>query len=228
MSILEIRLKSEILARYGLPDILYPMTAEAFETLISGHGNWPFASMLFHLQEHSREGDTNWLELEPAMDRIAQILAPDDPRPVLSATGEEWWVELGIVDLGNKIVTIQRGKKLIAAMAPTPDGRLRVSSFRPLDAKSARYIVNMARKPHPEHGVCMRENNWEYALDCSAANSNFYAFERGQAYLSYWEHGIGLMADKTIDHQWWAMRQIQSRLPCLAVTELGIYYTYSD
>jgi len=165
---------------------------------------------------------------------IASFLAPNrnkltvPPRPVLSATGDEWWVELGTVDLGNKVVTIQRGENLIAAIAPRPDGRLRVSSFRPFDAKSARYIINMAREPHPEHGVCMRENNWEYALDCSAGNGNFYAFERGEAYISYWEHGIGVMADRTIDHHWWAMRQLNGRRPSLAVAELGIHYTYSD
>ena len=227
MSVLEIRLKSEMLAQYGLPDILYPMTAATFETAISGDGDWPFASMLFHLQKRSSEGDANWLELEPAMNRLAQILSPDDPRPVLSATGDEWWVELGAVNLGNKIVTIQRGASLIAAIAPRPDGRLRVSSFRPVDARSAGYITNMACKPHPEHGVCMHENNWEYALDCSTGNGNIYAFDRGEAHLAYWEHGIGLMVDQTVDHHWWNMRHLQSRTPSQAVAELGVYYIHS-
>ena len=86
----------------------------------------------------------------------------------------------------------------------------------------------MAHKPGPEHGVCMRENNWEYALDCSAGNGNFYAFEGGAAYLSYWEHGVGLMADRSIDHHWFAMRQLQNRVPSVAVAELGVHYTYSD
>ena len=216
-----------MLAQYGLPDILYPMTAKTFETVISGNGDWPFASILFHLQKRSGEGDANWLDFEPAMHRLAQILSPDDPRPVLCATGEEWWVELGTVDLGDKIVTIQRGKMLIAAIGPTHDGRLRVSSFRPLDAKSAGYIINMARKPHPEHGVCMRENNWEYALDCSASNGNFYGYMRGEAHLAYWEHGIGLMVDRTVDHHWWNMRHLQSRTPSQAVAELGVYYIHS-
>ena len=30
----------------------------------------------------------------------------------------------------------------------------------------------------------MRENNWEYALDCSAGNGNYYAADRGEAYLA--------------------------------------------
>jgi hypothetical protein len=166
------------LAEYELPDILYPMSLETFEATISGDGDWPFASMPFHLQQRSGEGIANWMELEPAMDRLAQILSPDDPRPVLSATSEDWWVALGPVDLRRKIVTIQRGEILIAAISPSTNGELQVSTFRPLDAKSARYIINMSHKPDPEHGVCMRENNWEYALDCSAGNGNFYAVPR--------------------------------------------------
>ena len=228
MSVIDLRLKPATLAHYNLPDILYPMSLDTFEGTISDDGGWPFASMLFHLQQRSGKGNTNWTHLEPAMDRLAQILWPYDPRPVLSATGDDWWVELGPVDLCSKIVTIQRGESLIAAISPTTNGRLRVSTFRPLDAKSARYIINMAHKPDPEHGVYMRENNWEYALDCSAGNGNFYAFDRGEAYLSYWEHGIGLMADRTIDRHWFVMRHLAGRAPAFTVAELGVHYTYSE
>ena len=228
MTNIDVRLKPEILEQFGLPDILFPMSLETFEATISGDGGWPFASMLFHLQQRSGDGSANWIELEPAMDRLAQILSPDDPRPVLSATGEDWWVALGPVDLRSKIVTIQRGENLIAAISPTTNGELQVSTFRPLDAKSARYIIKMAHKPDPEHGVSMRENNWEYALDCSAGNGNFYAFDRGEAYLSYWEHGVGLMADRSIDHDWFAMRHLAARVPSFSVAELGVHYTYSD
>ena len=228
MTNIDVRLKPEILEQFGLPDILFPMSLETFEATISGDGDWPFASMLFHLQQRSRDGGANWMELEPAMDRLAQILSPDDPGPVLSATGEDWWVALGPVDLRSKIVTIQRGESLIAAISSTTNGALQVSTFRPLDAKSARYIINMAHKPDPEHGVCMRENNWEYALDCSAGNGNFYAFDRGEAYLSYWEHGVGLMADRSIDHDWFAMRHLAALAPSISVAELGVHYTYSD
>lgn len=228
MTIIDVRLRPPTLAEYELPDILYPMSLETFEATISGDGDWPFASMLFHLQQRSGEGIANWMELEPAMDRLAQILSPDDPRPVLSATSEDCWVALGPVDLRRKIVTIQRGEILIAAISPSTNGELQVSTFRPLDAKSARYIINMSHKPDPEHGVCMRENNWEYALDCSAGNGNFYAFERGEAYLSYWEHGVGLMADRSIDHHWFAMRRLAARAPSFSVVELGVQYTHSD
>jgi hypothetical protein len=129
--------------------------------------------------------------------------------------------------LDGPIVTIQRGDKLIAAISKTDGGRLRVATYRPLDAKSATYITGMAATPHPEHGVCMRENNWEYALDCSAGNGNFYAYMRGETYLSYWENGIGLVSDGTQDMHWLAMRKLSSRLPAIVVNELGVYYSLS-
>ena len=224
---MDIRLKPATLAQYDLPDILYPVSLADFNAALSADGNLPFAPILYQLQVRSRAGDADWQSLEPAMDRLAELLAPNDPRPVLSASGEEWWVEVGPVSLDGPIVTIQRGDKLIAAMSKTDGGRLRVVAYRPLDAKSASYITGLAARPHPEHGVCMRENNWEYALDCSAGNGNFYAYMRGEAYLSYWANGIGLASDGTQDVHWWAMRDLPSRSPPLVVTELGVYYSYS-
>ena len=176
---MDIRLKTATLAQYDLPDILYPVSLANFGAALSADGNLPFAPILYQLQVRSRAGDADWQNLEPAMERLAQILAPDDPRPVLSATAQEWWLEVGPVDLDGPIVTIQRGDKLIAAISATDGGRLRVATYRPLDAKSAKYLTELSLKPHPEHGVCMRENNWEYALGCSAGNGNFYAFMRG-------------------------------------------------
>ena len=69
------------------------------------------------------------------MDRLAELVAPDDARDVISATGDHWWIEVRHVDLGGKLVTIQRGDALIAAITARDDGRLRVAVFRPLDAR---------------------------------------------------------------------------------------------
>lgn len=227
MSIIEIRLKPAMLARYCLPDILYPMSLTAFDAALSQDRDWPLASMLYHLQMRARDGDADWQSLEPAMERLAQILAPDDPRPVLSATAQEWWLEVGPVSINGPIVTIQRGNKLIAALTPTDGGRLRVAAYRPLDAKSAKYLTDLAMKPHAEHGVCMRESNWEYAVDCSAGNGNFYAFTRGEPYLSYWERGLSQVSDGTVQPQWTAMKSLLSRPPSMVVAELGIYYCHT-
>lgn len=223
MSIIDLHLKPATLVHYNLPDMLYPIPLEA----LSGHGELPFALILAQLQQRAKEGANDWQSLEPALDRLAQLVAPQDPRHVLAAAGEEWWIEVGPVDLAGPIVTIQRGIKLIAAMSAIEGGRLRVATYRPLDAKSAEYIIGLSRRPHPEYGVNMRENNWEYALDCSVGAGNFYAFERGEAHLSYWENGLGFVFDGTKDLNWLIMRDLSCRAPALVVTELGVHYSYS-
>ncbi|MFN3619541.1 hypothetical protein [Sphingorhabdus sp.] len=228
MSILELRLKPATLVQYNLPDILYPISLETFDAALGGEAELDFGQMLYELQKCSREGDADWQHHEPAMDRLAQLISPDDPRPVLSATGENWWLEVGPVDLDGPIVTVQRGDVLIAAMSATAEDRLRVASYRPLDGKSASYLLNLGLKPHREHGVCMRPNNWEYALDCSAGSGNFYAAERGEAYLSYWQSGIGNIADGSQDPHWLAMKYLMSRPASLTVAELGIQYSLAD
>lgn len=128
MSVIDLRLKPAMLAHYDLPDITYPISLAAFDMALSGDGKLPFLWMLNQLQMRSKDGAADWQSLEPAMDRLAELLAPNDPRPVLSASGEEWWVEVGPVKLDGPIVTIQRGDKLVAALSATDGGRLSVSS----------------------------------------------------------------------------------------------------
>lgn len=228
MNFLGIRLTSKILDRYKLPDILYPMSLKALDTSLSENGEWPFGAMLHQLQTLSQSGDSDWLCLEPAMDRLAQILAPDDSRAVLVACAKEWWLEIGSVDLNGPIITIQRGDKLVAALQATDGGKLRVATYRPLDAKSAKYLTNLGLRPYQEYGVCMRENNWEYALDCSAGNGNWYAADRGESYLSCWRTGLGHVSGGDRDIHWWKLKDIPSRLPALVIAELGINYSYTE
>lgn len=223
----DIRLKPEVLARYGLPDIAYPIASADLQDALTGGGELPLAMMLRGLQEVARDGETDWKHLEPAMSRLSELLAPEDERDVISAAGDTWWIEIGPVDLGGKLVTVQRGNDLIAAITPRDDGRLRVAVFRPLDAKSAEYLTGLGQAPHPEHGVCMRENNWEYALDCSAGNGNHYAADRGEAYLSYWEKGLGISWDGSDVPEWRKQLDLIARPAARVVTELGVYYTLS-
>jgi len=211
----ELHLKPETLAQYGLPDIAYTVPATDLKLALLDKGDLLLAVMLHGLQRRSRDGEAEWQQVEPAMDRLAELLAPDDARDVVSAAGDHWWLEVGPVDLGGKLVTIQRGDALIAAITARDDGRLRVAVFRPLDAKSAEYLIGLGQVPHPEHGVCMRENNREYALDCSAGNGNYYAADRGEAYLSYWEKGLGISWDGSDVPEWrnissFTMRRMRS------------------
>lgn len=219
----EIHLKPEILARYGLPDIAYPLPLSDLQAALE----LPLAAMLQALQQHGAEGGVDWRHYEPAMDRLALLLTSDDVRPVAPVMGDDWWLELGPVDLAGELVTIQREESLVAAISAREDGRLRVAVFRPLDAKSAEYLIGLGQLPHPEHGVCMRENNWQYALDCSASTGNYYAADRGEAYLSYWERGLGVSRDGVEIASWYSQQELVARQAAVAATELSVHYACS-
>lgn len=215
-----LRFKAKALAALGLPDIVYPIRTDA----LGNDGDLPYAEMLFGLQESSRFGTSDWRSFEPAIDRLAELIMPDDLRDTVDVAGDTWWLEIGPVDLCQRVVTIQRENTLVAAICPRADGRLRIACYRPLDAKSADYMMNLALNPHPQHGVCMRENNWEFALDCAAGAGNGYAFDRGEAHLSYWQAGTGIMQDGSIDPDWHQMRNLPVRQPARVAMELGVRY----
>jgi ADP-ribosylglycohydrolase len=204
----ELHLKPETLAHYGLPDIPYPIPVTELKPALLDSGDLPLAAMLHGLQQRSRDGKAAWQQVEPAMDRLSELLAPDDARDVISAAGDHWWLEVGPVDLGGKLVTIQRGDALIAAITARDDGRLRVAVFRPLDAKSAEYLIALGHAPHPEHG-------------------NYYAADRGEAYLSYWEKGLGISWDGSDVLEWRKQLDLVARPAARVVAELGVYYTLS-
>ena len=224
----ELRLKPEALARYGLPDIFYPVPVDLIGEVMDNSGELPFAELLYALQLHSAPGTAEWEKLEPGLARLAELLTPDDERANVAAAADEWWLEIGPVDLDGPIVTIQRRDKLIAAISSREDGRLRAATYRPLDAKSASTLVNLGQRPRPEDGtVCMRPSNWEYALDCSAGTGQYYAFERGEAYLTYWEHGLGLRQDRTLERQCNMLREVAPGRAALSAVELGVAYAFS-
>lgn len=118
----ELHLEPVTLARYGLPDIPYPFPVADLKSAVLDGGDLPLAMMLHGLQQLSRDGEAHWQQMEPAMDRLAELLAPDDTREVISAAGNHWWLEVGHLDLGGKLITIQRGDALIAAITARDDG----------------------------------------------------------------------------------------------------------
>ena len=223
----ELHLKPDVLARYGLPSIAYPIAPEDLQSSIAEGGDLPLPLMLYGLQQRAQDGDAAWKDLEPAMARLAELLAPHDDRGALSAAGDTWWLEVGPIDLSKEVVTVQRGDDLIAAVRPRPDGRLRIAAFRPLDAKGASYLTGLGQLPDPVHGVCMRENNWQYALDCSAGTGNAYADQRGEAYLSYWQYGVGLTRDGQAIAGWHEQRALHLRPITHVIAELGVHSVLS-
>jgi hypothetical protein len=228
MDLYELRLGANFLARHGLPDIAYPVAPELLNEALAGGGEMPLAALLQGLQRRSGSASEGWRALEGAMARLAELIAPEDDRDTVVAEGEDWWLEIGPADLAGRIVTIQREDCLLAAVGPRDDGRLRVAAYRPLDAKSAACLVAMSRKPHPVHGVSMRADNWEYALDHSAGFRQMYAAERGEAYLSLWENGLGIAHDGEVLADWFAQRALAPRRPAQIAIELGVHHARSD
>jgi hypothetical protein len=183
--------------------------------------------MLHGLQQRAQEADAPWRNLEPAMAKLAELLAPDDGRDALSVPGDTWGLEVGPTDLSEEIVTVQRGDDLIAAVRPRLEGRLRIAAFRPLDAKIASGLTSLGQLSDPVHGVCMRENNWQYALDCSASMGNTHADERSEAYLLYWQNGLGLTRDGGPIAVWHEKRALRPRPVNHAIAELGVHSVLS-
>lgn len=225
----ELHLKPETLAELGLPDIGYPVPREDFDFET---GRLHLATLLYGLQWKSAQPGSDWLALEPAMERLALLMTPDDEDEVVTAAGDEWELAIGGIDLtGNdrdrRLVTVQRGDRLIAALRPLSNGQLRIAAFRPLDARSARLLVGLAQLPHPEYGVQMRKNNWEFALDSATAGENAEAAGRGDAYLCFWEKGLGLGADGAELPAWRAQVALAPRRAPSVAAEIGAWYTLS-
>lgn len=225
----ELHLKPETLAELGLPDIGYPVPRDEFDY---ENGKLHLATLLYGLQWKSAQPGTDWQALEPAMERLAFLMTPDDNDDVVTAEGDAWELAIGGLDLqGNdrdrRLVTLQRGGHLIAAIRPLSNGQLRIAAFRPLDAGSAECLVNLAQLPHPEYGVQMRKNNWEFAMETAAA-ANAGAAERGEAYLAFWEKGLGLGSNGEERPEWRAQVALKSRRAPSVAAEIGAWYTFSE
>jgi ADP-ribosylglycohydrolase len=159
---------------------------------------------------------------------MSELITRGDQGEVISASGQNWWLEIGPVDLNRELVTVQHGSELIAAITPRPDGRLRVAVYRSLDSQRAAFLTSVGQVPHPEKGVNMRKNNWEFALDCSAHMGQYYAAERGDAYLSYWAKGLGVSLDGTEVSMWRKQMNLQVRSAAQVIDDLSVYFPLSN
>ena len=178
-SFVEIDWNKKTLEEHNLPNVGYPIPTEALAEVMKADGNVDFEYMLYWCQEFCTLNPDKWPAIEPAMQRLAELIAPDDQSTLAPVASETWALHVGEVNLDTEIVTIQRGDFLLAAMMPLEDGTLVLSVYRPLDAKAIKSVLSLSHRPHPEHGVQRRENNWEYALDCSAVTTSaLYAHDK--------------------------------------------------
>jgi hypothetical protein len=116
----------------------------------------------------------------------------------------------------------------VAAISPSLNGSLRAACYRPLDAKAIQYLLGLALVPAADGTVCMRENNFEYAKDCAAGTGRYYAFERGESHLSYWEHGLGLTQSHERIDDWYSQRSLPPFQPAMLAVQLGVYFELTD
>ncbi|TNC49306.1 hypothetical protein FHG66_11240 [Rubellimicrobium rubrum] len=158
--------------------------------------------MLFALQHRAADGRADWKKLGTVIERLAPLVCRDVSLSELDIDDADWWIGLGRVDLHGSIITIQRGDTLIAAFDRRDDGRLRTTVYHPLCARAIRSVIGLGSKPHPEHGVNMRPDNWDYAGDCAALNGNVYAAKDGCTYLSSWHKGLGADWEGRDDPVW--------------------------
>ena len=157
----ELHLNKESLDAYTLPDIGYPVPVSQFETLDQSGGKIDLKALLFWLQEFSALQADKWIDLETAIFRLALLLAPEDRRRQIRVYGDTWFLVCGAVDLNQNIITIQRQDHLIAAISPLDKGQLCVCSYRPLDAKSGRYLIRLSKNPALDDP----KSRWESAIE---------------------------------------------------------------
>jgi hypothetical protein len=220
---------AEMMKSYGLPTIGFPAPHAAIKAAISGQLEIGFEELLYWLQRFTEIDTVQWRDYAPAMTRLAELITSEPAMAVVAIEGETFWLELGEVDLlRGDIVTIQRGEGLIGAFQKRENGALRFAAYQPLDAKAIRYATGLALKPSSDGTVCMRPDNWEYALDCSAGNGNFYAADSGACYLSRWEFGLGISSDGSRVMGWCTEREKSPQEPGFVATQIEVHRRFQD
>lgn len=206
---IELHPRADALSVLGLPAIPYPVALPAFQAAVANDAALPLADMLHGLQRHAADANANHARLEPAMARLAELLAADATRDAGFAAGDQWRFELGPVDLDGPIATVQRGASLLAALAPCSDGRLRVATYRPLDARAAGLLLDLGAG-----------NGWQRALDAAAGVGGCLGAGGGAACIAYWEAGIGIGPDGSDLPEWRVQRALAVRSGAHVAAEL--------
>ena len=213
----DVHLKPALLERYHLPEIAYPILKSAFDAQLLGAGQLSLDLLLFSLQLKSRDGGSDWEGYEPAMERLAELLAPARSAVRVQVQGEGWKLALGEPPPRSTKIAVNRGRTCVALISPSEQGWLRLSAYRPLDGKCADLLLDLAQDPMGGR-VCFRDSNWDYALDCAAGMGQMYAEQRGESYLSI------LLEDQAIDA---SASQEAVRCPEHVATELRVFERFS-
>lgn len=141
---IELHPQADALGVLGLPAIPYPVALPVFQAAVANDGELPLADMLHGLQLRAAHG-ADWQRLETAMERLSELIAGDDARTVVTARGDDWWLEIGPVDTTSDCIALHRGDSLLALIADRGDGRLRLAGVHPLDGSAIALLLAVAR-----------------------------------------------------------------------------------
>jgi hypothetical protein len=92
-----------------------------------------------------------------------------------------------------------------------------------LDAKSARYLISLSINTSPSN----LKNRWESAIENLVAGENTHAEKKGEAYLMFWECGLGMNSDNSAVAPWFNRRETAAIPNNLSAMQLGVCYEYS-
>ncbi len=196
----EFHLNKEWLEMYNLPDIGYPVPVSQLNELSQSGGKIDLKALLHWLQEYSTLHADKWLSLETAIFRLALLLAPEDKERQIRVYGDNWFLVCGAVNLEQKIISIQRQDHLIAAISPLDNGLLCVCSYRPLDAGTARYLIDLSQTIDSDSG----KSSWEFVLERVLEETKSNVKEKGEAYLKFWELGLGVSSEGNFEEPWFS------------------------
>lgn len=163
---IELHPAADALDVLGLPAIPYPVALPVFQAAVANDGELPLADMLHGLQLRAAHG-ADWQRLEPAMARLSELIAGEDARAHVEASGDGWCLHLGPVGRSIESVALCRGDSLLALLAGRDDGGLRLSACRPLDGSAIALILDLARVGAPSGAAA--QDAWARTLAAARA-----------------------------------------------------------
>jgi hypothetical protein len=226
-SMIELHPRRDALVGLGLPAIPYPVALPAFKAAVANDGELPLADMLHGLQLRAADPKADWRRMEPAMARLAELLAPDDARESVTAEGGDWWIEVGPLDLTGEVIALQRDDTLLAAITARADGRLRMAAWRSLDGHAIGLLLAMARSG-PTPGTPDQRTAWQCARDAATAAEQPTADAKGLTCLSWWNPGPGNGAGGGEVSGWRAQADQPVRRPACVAAEIGTFHMRGD
>src|SRR5690606_26154644 len=119
---IELHPPADALDGLGLPAIPYPVALPVFQSAVANDGGpLPLADMLRGLQLRATDARVDWHRVEPAMSRLAELLAGDDSRERVALSGDGWRLEVTGDANARHAVVLQRGACRIAALGALRD-----------------------------------------------------------------------------------------------------------